>query len=77
MNIKVVIPARYGSSRLPGKPLLKINGVEVVNHVVQRCIEAGVAHSDIFVASDDGRILEVIDNTKSMAIMTDSKHQSG
>lgn len=77
MNIKVVIPARYGSSRLPGKPLLKINGVEVVNHVVQRCIEAGVSHSDICVASDDGRVLDVIDNTKSMVIMTDSRHQSG
>lgn len=77
MNIKVVIPARYGSSRLPGKPLLKINGVEVVNHVVQRCIDAGVEHYDIFVATDDERILEIIDNTKSIAIMTDSKHQSG
>lgn len=77
MNIKVVIPARYGSSRLPGKPLLKINGVEVINHVVQRCIEAGVPHSDIFVASDDCRILDTINESKARAIMTGSEHQSG
>ncbi len=39
--IKIVIPARYGSSRLEGKPLLEIIGKPIFWHVYQRCLEAG------------------------------------
>jgi len=42
MSVKVAIPARYGSSRLPGKPLLTLLEKPVVWHVIERCKEAGI-----------------------------------
>ena len=77
MEIKIVIPARYGSSRLPGKPLLKINKRPVVWHVVQRCLEAGFSIDDIIVATDDIRIVEALSEYELTVMMTSTEHQSG
>jgi len=72
---KVVIPARYGSSRLPGKPLLLIAGKPMVFHVCDRAKEAGA--EQIVVATDDRRILEAVNDYGFDAIMTRTTHESG
>ena len=77
VKFKVVIPARYGSSRLPAKPLLEICGKPVFWHVVQRVLEAGVAIDDILIATDDARIEEAAKALSLPVVMTSDKHVSG
>ncbi|MUK49027.1 3-deoxy-manno-octulosonate cytidylyltransferase [Aliivibrio fischeri] len=77
MNVKVVIPARYGSSRLPGKPLLTLLDKPVIWHVIERCKEAGIEQNDIFVATDDQRIIDVLRDESIQVVLTSSEHQSG
>lgn len=72
---KVVIPARYGSSRLPGKPLLNIAGKPMVLHVCDRAKEAGAVQ--IVVATDDVRILDTVKAYGFDAVMTSPVHESG
>ena len=72
---KVVIPARYGSSRLPGKPLLNIAGKPMVLHVCDRAKEAGA--EQVVVASDDKRILDAVKDYGFDAVMTSPAHESG
>jgi CMP-2-keto-3-deoxyoctulosonic acid synthetase len=54
LRFKVVIPARYGSTRLPGKPLLTIAGKPMIAHVCERALEAGA--DDIIVATDNEKL---------------------
>ncbi len=77
MNIpfKVVIPARYDSKRLPGKPLLNIAGKPMIAHVCQRALEAEA--EQVVVATDDLRIFDCVTNLGLTAVMTDPNHQSG
>lgn len=72
---KVVIPARYGSSRLPGKPLLEIAGKPMILHVCDRAKEAGAMQ--IVVATDDAQIMNTVINYGFDAVMTSNKHESG
>lgn len=72
---KIVIPARYGSSRLPGKPLLLIGGKPMIAHVCERALEAGA--SEVVVATDDERIGEAIAGLGVKAVMTRPDHNSG
>jgi len=72
---KVVIPARYGSTRLPGKPLLDIAGLPMIAHVCQRAIEADA--EEIVVATDDQRIYDRVADLGLKVVMTDANHQSG
>ncbi|MCK4843217.1 MAG: 3-deoxy-manno-octulosonate cytidylyltransferase [Methylococcales bacterium] len=72
---KVVIPARYGSTRLPGKPLLKIAGQAMIAHVCQRALEADA--EEVVVATDDQRIYDSVTALGLNAVMTDANHQSG
>ncbi len=74
-EFKVVIPARYGSSRLPGKPLLNIAGKPMILHVCDRAKEAGA--EQIVVATDDKRILDTVNNYGFDAVMTSPSHESG
>ncbi|MFA0560644.1 3-deoxy-manno-octulosonate cytidylyltransferase [Vibrio breoganii] len=76
-NIKAVIPARYGSSRLPGKPLLLICKKPIFWHVAQRCIEAGISINDIVIATDDQRIFDEANKLELQVLITSSEHQSG
>ncbi|CAH0527268.1 3-deoxy-manno-octulosonate cytidylyltransferase [Vibrio hippocampi] len=76
-KIKVVIPARYGSSRLPGKPLLELCGKPIFWHVYQRAIEAGLHSEDIVLATDDERIFKLASQSNIAVIMTDASHNSG
>lgn len=72
---KVVIPARYGSTRLPGKPLLAIAGQPMIAHVCQRAIEAEA--EEVVVATDDQRIFDQVIAMGLKVVMTDPEHQSG
>lgn len=75
LRFKVVIPARYASTRLPGKPLLSIAGKPMIAHVCERAREADA--DEIIVATDDERILQTVNELGIKAIMTSPDHQSG
>jgi 3-deoxy-manno-octulosonate cytidylyltransferase (CMP-KDO synthetase) len=75
MPFTVVIPARYASSRLPGKPLADIAGKPMVVHVAERARESG-AH-EVLIATDDERILRAAQAHGQQAVMTRSDHASG
>ncbi|MBT3136362.1 3-deoxy-manno-octulosonate cytidylyltransferase [Alteromonas sp. ALT199] len=74
MSFTVVIPARFGSSRFPGKPLALIDGKPMIQHVVERAKEAGA--DNIIVATDDERIQNVVAGFAQVC-MTSVNHQSG
>jgi len=71
----VVIPARYASTRLPGKPLREINGKLMIEHVYMRGRESGAR--DVVIATDDGRIGEAAENFGATVCMTGDQHRSG
>lgn len=75
MNIVGIIPARFNSTRLPGKPLEDINGVSMVMRVVNQARKAEL--SDVIVATDDDRIFEHVINHGAKAVLTSSLHPSG
>jgi 3-deoxy-manno-octulosonate cytidylyltransferase (CMP-KDO synthetase) len=76
MRVVIVIPARFGSTRLPGKPLLDILGKPMIQHVVERARAVGSAHQ-VVVATDDERIAEKVRSFGGEALMTDPDHASG
>ena len=74
-DFAVVIPARYASTRLPGKPLREINGKTMLQHVFERGTES--AASDIVIATDDERIADTAESFGATVCMTRADHQSG
>ena len=75
MNFTVIIPARYASSRFPGKPLIEINGKPMVQHVYERAQESGA--SKVIVATDDARIAKTVSDFGGLYCMTGAHHESG
>lgn len=79
MPFHVVIPARYASSRLPGKPLLDIGGVRMIQRVVERACSSSA--TEVLVATDDERIATVVSDPRApgrvIAVMTDPQLPSG
>jgi len=75
MNAIVVIPARFGSTRFPGKPLAELSGKPLIQHVYQRACQADV--DEVIVATDDSRIQEAVIAFGGRCIMTDPGHRSG
>jgi 3-deoxy-manno-octulosonate cytidylyltransferase (CMP-KDO synthetase) len=71
-----IIPARYESTRLPGKPLLEIAGKTLIEHVYRRVAQAKNV-SSILIATDDSRIETAVQPFGGTAIMTRRDHQSG
>ncbi len=72
----VAIPARYASTRLPGKPLALIHGEPMVLHVARRALDAGA--SEVWVATDDARIAQAVAGLDGIHVaMTDPNHASG
>lgn len=71
----VVIPARYASERLPGKPLREIAGKAMIEHVYRRGKESGA--SAVIVATDDERIRDASAKFVAEVVMTSEKHRSG
>ena len=74
-NFVVVIPSRYASVRLPGKPLLDIVGKPMIQHVYERGTESSAR--DVVVATDDERIAETCESFKATVCMTGDQHRSG
>lgn len=76
MKIVIVIPARYQSSRFPGKPLADIHGKPMIQHVYERSCQAGCSDR-VVVATDDRRIADAVTGFGGEVIMTASDHPSG
>lgn len=74
-DFRVVVPARFGSTRLPGKPLREICGRPMIWHVWQRALESGCGEA--LVATDDMRIMEAVAAFGGRALMTSTEHASG
>ncbi len=75
MSFKVYIPARYGSTRLPGKPLLEIAGKPLIEHVFERALASGAA--EVVIATDDERIARVAQKFGATVCMTSPALPSG
>lgn len=75
MGFVVVIPARYASSRLPGKPLRDIAGRAMIEHVHRRAVDSGA--DEVVIAADDERIVRAAEAFGAYACMTDPAHPSG
>ncbi|MCY9821367.1 3-deoxy-manno-octulosonate cytidylyltransferase [Aeromonas media] len=75
MSFVVVIPARYASTRLPGKPLADIHGKPMVQHVVEKALQSGADR--VIVATDDERVRQALQATGVEVCMTSPDHQSG
>lgn len=75
MDFVVVIPARYASTRLPGKPLRDINGKPMIEHVYDRGRES--AARDVVVATDDARIADAAEAFGATVCLTGNQHRSG
>ena len=65
----IVIPARYQSSRLPGKPTADINGKPMIRHVYERCVTA-VGRERVYVATDDLSIKKIVESFNGQVVMT-------
>ena len=72
----IVIPARYGSTRFPGKPLARQTGKFLIQHVVEQAAKARRAQR-VVVATDDPRIYDAVRGFGGHAVMTSDSHQSG
>jgi len=75
-SVLALIPARFASSRLPGKPLVEIAGKPMIQHVYERTRSAGRAER-VVVATDDQRIFDRVHDFGGEAIMTSTDHTSG
>jgi 3-deoxy-manno-octulosonate cytidylyltransferase (CMP-KDO synthetase) len=75
MNFKVVIPARYASTRLPGKPLVDIAGKPMIQHVYERAMESQAG--EVVIATDDERIADCAKGFGAEVCMTSDTHRSG
>lgn len=74
-EFKIVIPARFASSRFPGKPLADINGKPMLWHVYQRALES--VAEEIVIATDNEKIRSVAESFGAKVLMTDEECQSG
>ena len=71
----IIIPSRLAAKRLPGKPLLKINGISIISHVVKKAKEADIG--DVYVATEDKEIIDDVNLNGGKAILTSKKHKTG
>lgn len=76
MRVAIIIPARFASSRLPGKPLLRETGKYLIQHVFEQAQKAKCA-SDVIVATDDERIFSAVRAFGGRPVMTRADHTSG
>ncbi len=75
MSFIVVIPARFQSTRLPGKPLLDIAGKPMIQHVFERAKQSDAA--EVYIATDNSEIKNVCEQFGAKVCMTDASHVSG
>src|SRR5438270_13419913 len=75
MRTAIIIPARFASTRLPGKPLLRATGKYLVQHVYERACQSRA--DVVLVATDDRRILDAVHGFGGRAVLTRDDHPSG
>ena len=75
MKTLVLIPSRMSATRLPGKPLLKINGISIISHVFKAAQKADIG--EVFVATEDQDIVNDVKKNGGEAILTSNKHKTG
>ena len=75
MKTLIVIPSRLAATRLPGKPLLKINGLSMISHVVTIAKKANIG--EVIVATEDQEIIEDVNKNGGESILTSNKHKTG
>ncbi len=74
MKFTAIIPARYASTRFPGKPLALLGGRPVIQHVYEKAVQT---LGEAYVATDDERIARVVEGFGGRAVMTSASHRSG
>ena len=75
MKTLIIIPSRMSATRLPGKPLLEINGLSVVSHVAKRAEESNIG--EVIVATEDQEIMDDVKKNGFNAILTSNTHKTG
>ena len=75
MKTLVIIPSRLAATRLPGKPLLKINGLSIISHVFKKAEEANIG--EVVVAAEDQEIVDDVIKNGGRAILTGRNHKTG
>jgi len=75
MKTLIIIPSRMSATRLPGKPLLEINGLSIIAHVSKKAKEANIG--DIIVAAEDQEIVDNVKRNGFNAILTSNTHKTG
>ena len=75
MKTLVIIPSRLSATRLPGKPLLKINGKSMISHVFRKAEEANIG--EVIVAAEDQEIIDDVKKNGGQAILTKNYHKTG
>ena len=75
MKTLIIIPSRLSATRLPGKPLLKINDISIISHVFKKAKEANIG--EVIVAAEDQEIVDDVKSNGGQAILTSSKHKTG
>ena len=74
-NTAIIIPARLAAKRFPNKPLAEINNVPMIIHVFNKAKESKVG--EVFVATPDKKIFDIVNNNGGNAILTQNNHASG
>ena len=75
MKTLVIIPSRLSATRLPGKPLLKINGLSIISHVFKKAEEANIG--EVYVAAEDKEIIDDVKQNGGQGILTSNSHNTG
>ena len=75
MKTLIIIPSRLSAARLPGKPLLKINGLSVISHVFKKAEKADIGQ--VVVATEDQEIIDDVKKNGGEAILTKNHHKTG
>ena len=74
MKTLIIIPSRLSATRLPGKPLLKINGLSIISHVFKRAEETNIG--EVVVATGDLEIMDDVKKNGGQVILTEKKHKT-
>ena len=75
MKTLIIIPSRLSATRLPGKPLLKINGMSIISHVFKKAEQANVG--EVIVATEDQEIIDDVKKNGGQAVLTKKQHKTG
>ena len=75
MKTLILIPSRLSATRLPGKPLLKINGLSIISHVVKKAENTNIG--EVYVAAEDQEIIDDVTKNGGQAILTGKNHKTG